>query len=219
MPQTPLYTSHYEIQRCLIMNHLIILGELILSGIVSVPFPELFPDGSLKGVLYFIIASSIVLWSCCLRVIYFYENHLVLYYPLRPFARERTFTYDEISSVVFFNDYGRFSEKHLLLHLRSGIKRSCSIEFCDTKKAHKVPYLLRFLKQKGIRIEGHNVMDNDIADCTEARIEMIFGSGKKHIRRIRERESKEDDKIFLIFFIFVLFAFIMMGVFISFLVE
>ena len=44
MPQTPLYTSHYEIHRCLMMNYLIILGELILSDIVSVPFPELFSD-------------------------------------------------------------------------------------------------------------------------------------------------------------------------------
>ena len=51
------------------LNYIVILGELILGGIASYPFPELFPDGSLKNVFYLIIASSIVLWVCCLRVL------------------------------------------------------------------------------------------------------------------------------------------------------
>lgn len=219
MTEPPLYTSHYETHRCLMLNYIVILGELILGGIASYPFPELFPDGSLKNVFYLIIASSIVLWVCCLRVIYFYEDHLVLYYPLRPFARKRSFTYEEISSVVFCDGDSRYNEKHLLLRMKSGIKRSCSIEFSSSKRGRKVPLLLRFLKRKGLRIEGHNVRHNDLDDCTEARIERVFGTGEKHIRRLYKRDTKEDNKVFLIFFILLLLFYVLLFVVISIVAE
>lgn len=212
MHETPLYTSHYEIHRCLLISYLIALGEAILFCIAAMLFPKLFPEDTLWGLAGVILVSTVLLWVCCLRVTYFYEDHFVLFYPLRLFSRKRSFTYDEISSVVFYSGEGRFSEQHLLFLMKNGLKRSCSIEYWSNRQAHKIVYLLRFLKQKGIRIEGHNVQDNDLGDCTEARIEMVFGTGEKHIRRYYETDTKEDSKAFLIFFIILMLFFILLFV-------
>jgi len=194
------------------MSYVIILGELIIGGFASYPFPAFFPDGSLINLVYVIIGSCLILWFCCLRVTCFYEDHLVLYYPLRLFARRRIFTYEEIASVVFYNGSSRYSERHLLLHLKNGMKRSCSMGYWNLKKARRVFFLLRFLKQKGVRIEGHNVRYNDLADCTEARVEMVFGTGEKYIRRVYHKDSKEDNKAFLIFCIILMLFYILLFV-------
>lgn len=211
MNETPLYTSQYEIYRCFCLTFLLFFGELLLGGLASIPFPNLYPDDSLRPLYYVILVSCILLWSFCWRVTCFYEDRIVLYYPLRLFSRRRTFTYDEISSIVFYDGDSMYSERHLLLRMEGGIKRSCSIDY-NRKSSLKVLLLLRFLKRKGVRIEGYNVRNNDLDDCTEARIEMVFGTGEKHIRRLYRKDTKEDNRRFIIFFVILLSAFMLLWV-------
>lgn len=209
----PLYRTQYEILRCILLNVVI----LLLGHFISRHLQGFVPEQSLMETILMMIFASFLIWSFFLRVTLFYEDHLVFFYPLRLLFRKKTFAYDDIVSVTYGEYLGdnlvlaalfEVSEAsanfqttsndpdffpHLTFLMKKGFKKLCSVRFWDKHKVIKMYYLLRFLKQKGVRIEGFDVKNNDLADCKVAKIEMIFGTGEKHIRRKRVGKVQKDN--------------------------
>lgn len=209
----PLYRTKYEILRCILLNVVI----LVLGHFINRHLQGLVPVQSLMGTILMMISASFLIWSFFLRVTLFFEDHLVFYYPLRLLFREKTFAYDDIASVTYGEYLGdnlalaalfevsdasaNFQTAvddpnffpHLTFRMKNGYKKLCSVRFWRKKNVVKKYYLLRFLKQKDVRIEGFEAGNNDWADCTVAKVEMIFGTGEKHIRRKRGDESEKNN--------------------------
>lgn len=76
---------------------------LLLLAILSVPFFFLCNHDIviLKVLVALFIVSTFLLWIIRLRVSEFYDDHVEIRFPLRPFRRKICISYDEIESLTY----------------------------------------------------------------------------------------------------------------------
>lgn len=128
--------------------------------------------------VYFIcsIVVSFVSWQLLLRKSYFYDNFMVVVFPLRLFIRETVILYKDIRRFEFIalridGDY--------LYAIRDGasfIQRLLSSS--RVTLGNKKQRLQLFFFFKHLKCSGYDICTNKFYSSTlEKRIEMVFGSG------------------------------------------
>lgn len=145
--------------------------------------------------VYFIcsIVASFVLWQLLLRKSFFYDNYMIVVYPLRLFFRE---------TVILYKDVSRFEFKVLridgdyLFVTRGGpsfLQRLLSSSRVTSRKKEQRLQLFFFFKH--LKSNGYSVYTNkSYSNTLEKRIEMIFGSGITDYVRMTPAEKKISHK-------------------------
>lgn len=148
--------------------------------------------------LYCISTStvSLFLWIIFLRKTYFFDNHMLVVYPLRIFRRRFRIKYEDIDCFIYNTESleGNYLDiiskegTQFIIFVRKWLYSSL---FSDRNKKKRVQlfFLLKHLKSKGLRIKC-NRCNNDF----EKRIEMIFGAGASHYIRKSPAEKKKARK-------------------------
>ena len=145
--------------------------------------------------MYFICSTvaSFFSWQLLLRKSFFYEDYLVVVFPLRLFIRE---------TVILYKDIRRFEFKVLridgdyLYVTRDGasfLQRSLSssrVTLRNKKKRLKLFFFFKHLKSIGYDIHTNELYSNTL----EKRIEMVFGSGITDYVRMTPEEKKKSRK-------------------------
>ena len=172
--------------------------------------------------LYYISIStvSLFLWVIFLRKTYFFENHMLVVYPLRVFRRQISIDYGDVACFIY--NTGSLEGDYLDIITKQGSQFIVSMRKWlysslfstrNKKRRFQLFFLLKHLKSKGSLIR----INNDNYDI-EKRIEMIFGTDashyirkspveKKKARMKKIRDSIIADIIVLVVFVLALFYF------------
>ena len=178
-----LYESRWTINECIMSTALAFyLCVFLLIAHFSIP-------------VYFICStvSSFVSWQLLLRKSYFYDNYMVVVFPLRFFFR---------NTVIQYKDIRRFEYKELridgdyLYVTRNGLsylQRFLSSSRVTPRNKKQRQQLFFFFKH--LKCRGHNIYTNkSYSNTLEKRIEMIFGSGITDYVRMTPAEKKISHK-------------------------
>ena len=144
---------------------------------------------------YYISTStvSLFLWIIFLRKTYFFENHMLVVYPLRMFRRRIRINYEDVACFIYNTeslggDYLDIIYKEgsrIIIFIRKWVY-SPLFSVRNKKKRFQLFFLLKHLKSKGLCIKS-NRSNDDI----EKRIEMIFGMSDTHYIRKTPVEKKK----------------------------
>jgi hypothetical protein len=162
---------------------------------------------------YFLTVAilSIIGWSLFLRKSFFYQDHMVITYPLRFFKRQIRIQYEDIEAFQFkeialegeFLSIITKEEESVLRKLY--IKYFCSsmVSSRDWHKRMSFFYLLKFLKSEGYWIK---IIDRSYGFTTlEKRVELAFGSGNSdYVRKSPSERRKRRKKDIIITIIAIL---------------
>lgn len=147
---------------------------------------------------YYISTStvSLFLWVISLRKTYFFDNHMLIVYPLRIFRRRISIDYGDVACFIYNTEgwegvYLDVNSKEGTQFVTFAQKWLCSSLFSvrNKKKRLQMFFLLKHLQSKGLCIKFNRCMDD-----FEKRIEMIFGAGTSHYIRKSPAEKKKARK-------------------------
>ena len=169
---------------------------------------------------YFLTVAilSIIGWSFFLRKSFFYQDHMVITYPLRFFKRQIRIQYEDIEAFIFYerNLEGEFlsiitkEEESVLKKLYIKFLCSSMVSSRDWHKRMRFFYLLKFLKSEGYWIK---IIDRSYGFTTlEKRVELAFGSGNSDYVRKSPSERRKKRRRDTIITIIVLLVGLLLGV-------
>ena len=211
--QTPSKMKSNEKDNCLYESNLPIsqcfLGMVLALGL---SMPALYLSASPIPSYFLTVAIlSIIGWSLFLRKSFFYQDHMVITYPLRFFKRQIRIQYEDIEAFQFkeialegeFLSIITKEEESVLRKLY--IKYFCSsmVSSRDWHKRMSFFYLLKYLKSEGYWIK---IIDRSYGFTTlEKRVELAFGSGSSdYVRKSPSERRKERKKDIIITIITIL---------------
>lgn len=210
--QTPSKMKSNEKDNCLYESNLPIsqcfLGMVLALGL---SMPALYLSASPIPSYFLTVAIlSIIGWSLFLRKSFFYQDHMVITYPLRFIQRQIRIQYEDIEAFIFHerNLEGEFlsiitKEESVLRKLY--IKYFCSsmVSSRDRRKRMSFFFLLKYLKSEGYWIK---IIDRSYGFTTlEKRVELAFGSGSSdYVRKSPSERRKERKKDIIITIITIL---------------
>lgn len=163
--------------------------------------------------VYFVcsIVASLFSWQLLLRKSYFYDNYMVVVFPLRLFIR---------NTVIPYKDVRRFEFKVLridgdyLFVTRNGssfLQRSLSSSRVTSRNKKQQLQLFFFFKH--LKCSGHDICTNKSYSGTlEKRIELVFGSGNTdYVRKTPEEKKKSRKKSIRITVVIYVVYFVLMA--------
>lgn len=197
-----LYESNLPISQCF-------LGIVLALGL---SMPALYLSANPIPSYFLTVAIlSIIGWSLFLRKSFFYQDHVVITYPLRFFKRQIRIQYEDIEAFQFkeialegeFLSIITKEEESVLRKLY--IKYFCSsmVSSRDWHKRMSFFYLLKYLKSEGYWIK---IIDRSYGFTTlEKRVELAFGSGNSdYVRKSPSERRKRRKKDIIITIIAIL---------------
>ena len=203
-----LYVSSLSISQCL-LGIILAFGLSLPTLWLSVnPFLSLFLTAGLLSVLF---------WSIFLRKSYFYQDHVIIFYPFRCFKRYIVIQYEEIAFFLFIDrSSGEFLE--IIISNSSVIKRLYIKYLCsslvDFRNKHKIMsffFFLKYLKTEGFVIKKYSNTHTSI----EERIEFVFGSGNSlYVRKSpseKRKERRKDIIVDIIVFIIIILVCVLLS--------
>ena len=211
--QTPSKMKSNEKDNCLYESNLPIsqcfLGIVLAIGL---SMPALYLSANPIPSYFLTVAIlSIIGWSLFLRKSFFYQDHMVITYPLRFFKRQIRIQYEDIEAFQFkeialegeFLSIITKEEESVLRKLY--IKYFCSsmVSSRDWHKRMSFFYLLKYLKSEGYWIK---IIDRSYGFTTlEKRVELAFGSGNSdYVRKSPSERRKRRKKDIIITIIAIL---------------
>ena len=204
-----LYVSSLSISQCILGIILAFGLSLPALWLSANPFLFLFLTAGLLSVLF---------WSIFLRKSYFYQDHVIIFYPFRCFKRHIVIQYEEIAFFLFIvRSSGEFLE--IIINNASVIKRiyikylcSSLVSFRNKHKRMSFFFFLKYLKTEGFVIRKYRNTHSSI----EERIELVFGSGKSlYVRKSpfeKQKERRETILVDIIVFIIIILVCILLSV-------
>ena len=203
-----LYESNLPISQCF-------LGIVLAIGL---SMPALYLSANPISSYFLTVAIlSIIGWSLFLRKSFFYQDHMVITYPLRFIKRQIRIQYEDIEAFIFHerNLEGEFlsiitKEESVLRKLY--IKYFCSsiVSSQDRHKRMSFFYLLKYLKSEGYWIK---IIDRSYGFTTlEKRVELAFGSGNFDYARKSPAERRKQRKKNIIIAIIAILIGLLLGV-------
>ena len=154
------------------------------------------PIFNIGETFYYISTStvSLLLWIIFLRKNYFFENHMLVVYPLRIIRRQIRINYRDVDCFIYNTESlgGNYLDiivkegSQIVLFIRKWVF-SPLFSVRNKRKRTQLFFLLKHLKSKGSQIKINNG-NYDV----ENRIEMIFGMGKSHYIRKSPAEKRKD---------------------------
>jgi len=158
--------------------------------------------------IYFICSTvaSFFSWQLLLRKSYFYENYMVVVFPLRFFVRNIIIQYKDVRSFKFITVSGG----DYLYVTRDGV--SCLRRFFSSSLVtlrNKKQRLKLFFLFKHLKNSGYDICTNKYYSGTlEKRIEMVFGSGNTDYVRMTPSEKiisrKKNIRNYVVFLVVLL---------------
>jgi len=186
--------SSFTVYPCVIYTAFVfgIFGPIFVFGVCGHVF-------NISSSLYYYIFSSTVslfLWVISLRKTYFFEDHMLVVYPLRILRRRISIDYGDVACFIYSTeslegDYLDIISKEgsqFIIFMRKWLYSSL-FSVRNKKKRLQLFFLLKHLKSKGSQIK----IKNDNFDI-EKRIEMIFGASASHYIRKTPAEKKKARK-------------------------
>lgn len=178
-----IYESRWTINECIMSTALAFyLCVFLLIAHFSLP-------------VYFIcsIVASFVLWQLLLRKSFFYDNYMIVVYPLRLFFRETVILYKDVSKFEF--KVLRIDGDYLYV-TRGGpsfLQRLLSSSRVTSRNKEQRLQLFFFFKH--LKCSGYDICTNkSYSNTLEKRIEMVFGSGITNYVRMTPAEKKISHK-------------------------
>lgn len=188
--------SSLTIYPCVLYTALVfgVCGPIFSFGVCG----HIFNINLSLSLLYYISSFivSLFLWVIFLRKTYFFENHMMVVYPLRILRRRISIDYGDVVCFIFSSDslegdYLDIVSKEgtqFIVFMRKWLYSSL-FSARNKKKRFQLFFLLKHLKSKGSLIK----VNNDNYDI-EKRIEMIFGTDASHYIRKSPAEKKKARK-------------------------
>lgn len=187
-----LYKSSLTVYPCVLYTALVfgVFGPIFFFGVCG--------QLNISLSIYYISTStvSLFLWVIFLRKNYFFENHMLVVYPLRIVRRRIRINYEDVACFIYnteslggvYLDMISKEGSRINIFIRKWVY-SPLFSVRIKRKRFQLFFLLKHLKSKGVRIKSDRCNDD-----TEKRIEMIFGAGASHYIRKSPAEKKKAHK-------------------------
>lgn len=145
--------------------------------------------------MYFICSTvaSFFSWQLLLRKSFFYENYMVVVFPLRFFIRNTVIQYKDVCEFKFINLRVDGDYLYVTRDGSSYLRRFFSSSRVTLR--NKKQRLKLFFFFKHLKCRGYDICTNKSYYSTlEKRIEMVFGSGITDYVRMTPEEKKKSRK-------------------------
>lgn len=157
----------------------------------------------------------VLIWVVFLQRNYFYEDEIVVLFPLRPFKRKVMIRYEDIAHVDYKSSQGIYACYEALEYVLARSDKSCQRYIKNVCygwlgvffpiRSKRLMFLLKFLKQKGCPIR------REYDDIYSRRVAAAFGPDGEAARVPREeidlaRERKWPSRLIFIVVLLVIIA-------------
>lgn len=193
------------------------LNECIMSSALAFYFCAFLLIAHFSLRVYFVCSTvvSFLSWQFLLRKSYFYDNHMVVVFPLRLFIRDTTILYKDVNKFEF--KVLRIDGDYLFVTREGSSFLQRSLSSSRVTSRNKKQRLQLFFLFKHLKCSGYVIRTNkSYSDTLEKRIEMVFGSGNaNYVRKTPEEKKKSREKnirnavvIYVIYFVLMALAWI-----------
>lgn len=201
-----LFESNLNIAQC-------VLG-LALTMFMSWPALWLSKDALLSYFLTWILLT-VIWWSLFLRKSFFYDNYVIIFFPLRLIKRQVRIDYKEVHSFKFV-DKGLDGELLELIVSDGSYIHELFVQYVysaitisrNRHKNMRFFFFLKYLKSQGFLIE---TKDHEVSS-TEVRINTIFGSGNLNYLKKSPGERRKARKKNIIITIIIILIGTLLGI-------
>ena len=152
-----LHKSLWNIEYCLLLT--VSIPALFVFGYVWIVIGLFKCAWSNPFVFSGLICLAVLIWVLFLQRHYYYDDEIVILFPLRPFKRKTIIRYEDIDHIDYKSSRCYEALEYILVHSTRShqryVKNVCYgwLGFFVPMHSKKLMFLLKFLKQKGCPIQ------------------------------------------------------------------
>jgi hypothetical protein len=191
------YRGKSSFGRCTFINFYLLLIGTIFVGIFATELDLWIFGLTTRIATLALLVLSLCIWAVLFRVCFFYQDRVVVFFPLRPYRRTEAFFYTDIESFTWES-----GDKNVLrINLKEGSRRrkqyvhqwcTASTFYWTSKRRRRFYFLLKFLYDRGCPITFKAKDESEVTRRFARRVNAMFAPEESRPSRPRHATPEED---------------------------